>query len=142
MDRQVVVSEWTADAATGRTLGAMQMEGMLPNFFTINGKSFPDTDEIDVPAGKPVLLRLVNTGQFAYPLHMHGTAFRVVARDGHPVPRAAQERRDTLTLGSGERADIAFALPKGRWAVHCHIGHHLTNDGDGPVGLLTFVDAT
>ncbi|MFP5362418.1 MAG: multicopper oxidase domain-containing protein, partial [Thermoleophilia bacterium] len=56
--------------------------------------------------------------------------------------RAAQERRDTLTLESGERADIAFTLPKGKWIFHCHIGHHLTNDGDGPGGLITLVNAT
>ena len=142
VDRTLVVSEWSADGETGRTRGVMQMEGMLPNFFTINGKSFPDTARINVPAGKRVRLRLVNAGQFAHPLHLHGTAFRVVARDGHAVPGAAQERRDTLTLESGERADIEFTLPKGKWAFHCHIGHHLTNDGEGPGGLLTLLRAT
>ena len=139
VDRTLVFSEWSADAATGRTRGVMQMEGMLPNFFTINGKSYPDTDPVDVPAGKPVLLRLINAGQFAHPLHLHGTSFRVVARDGHPVPRIAQERRDAITLESGERADIAFTESPGKWLLHCHIGHHLTNDGAGPGGLVTLV---
>jgi len=139
-DRTLVVSEWTADAARGRTRGAMQMEGMLPNFFTINGKSYPDTDPIRVAAGKFVLLRLVNAGQFAHPLHLHGTAFRVVARDGHP--QRSHDLRDTLTLESGERADIAFTLPPGKWLFHCHIGHHLTNDGAGPGGLMTILKAS
>ena len=139
VDRTLVFSEWTADAATGRTRGVMQMEGMLPNFFTINGKSYPDTEPVDVPASRPVLLRLINAGQFAHPLHLHGTSFRVVARDGHPVPRLAQERRDSITLESGERADIAFTEPPGKWLLHCHIGHHLTNDGSGPGGLMTLV---
>jgi FtsP/CotA-like multicopper oxidase with cupredoxin domain len=122
-----------------RTRGAMEMEGMLRNFFTINGKSYPDTEQVDVPAGKPVLLRLINAGQFAHPIHLHGTAFRVVARDGHAVPRALQERRDTITLESGERADIALTEPPGKWLLHCHIGHHLTNDGGGPGGLITLI---
>ena len=142
VERTLVFSEWTADAASGRTRGVMQMEGMLPNFFTINGKSYPDTEQIDVPAGKPVLLRLVNAGQFAHPIHLHGTAFRILARDGHPLPRALQELRDTITLESGERADIAFTEPPGRWLLHCHIGHHLTNDGEGPGGLVTVVKAS
>ena len=142
VDRTLVFSEWSADAATGRTRGVMQMEGMFPNFFTINGKSWPDTEPVDVPAGKPVLLRLVNAGQFAHPLHLHGTAFRLVARDGHAVPRALQELRDTITLESGERADIAFTEPPGKWLLHCHIGHHLTNDGSGPGGLITLVKST
>jgi manganese oxidase len=142
VDKTLVFSEWTADAASGRVRGVMQMEGMLPNFFTINGKSYPDTDPVDVPAGKPVLLRLVDAGQMAHPIHLHGTAFRVVARDGHAIPRAQQQLRDTITLESGERADIAFTEPPGKWILHCHIGHHLTNDGDGPGGLITLIKST
>lgn len=142
VDKTLVFSEWTADPATGRVRGVMQMEGMLPNFFTINGKSFPDTEPIDIPTGKRVLFRLVNAGQMAHPIHLHGTAFRVVARDGHAIPRAQQQLRDTITLESGERADVAFTEPPGKWVLHCHIGHHLTNDGEGPGGLLTLVRST
>jgi FtsP/CotA-like multicopper oxidase with cupredoxin domain len=140
MERTLVFSEWTADAATGRTRGVMEAEGNLPNFFTINGKSYPDTEPIRVEAGEPVLLRLVNAGQFAHPIHLHGTSFEVVARDGHPA--RPEGRRDAVTLASGERADIAFSLPRGKWALHCHIGHHMTNDGEGPGGLLTIVEAS
>lgn len=139
-EETIVVSEWTADAASGRTRGVMEMEGMLPNFFTFNGKSFPDTEPIEVEAGETVLLRLVNAGQFEHPLHLHGTAFRVVARDGHPT--SDQGLRDAITLASGERADISFELPPGKWAFHCHIGHHLTNDGEGPGGLMTVFEAS
>lgn len=140
VDRTLVVSEWTADAASGRTRGVMEMEGMLPNFFTINGKSFPDTESINVPAGESVLLRLVNAGQLSHPLHLHGTAFKIVARDGHPTKVASL--RDTVTVASGERVDIAFKEPPGKWVFHCHIGHHTTNDGDGPGGLLTVIKST
>ena len=140
VEKTLVFSEWTADGATGRTRGVMDMDGMKPNFFTINGKSYPDTDPIEVEAGQRVRLRLVNAGQFAHPIHLHGTSFEVVARDGHPTP--VRERRDAITLASGERADVLFTLPRGKWALHCHIGHHLTNDGEGPGGLLTIVEAS
>lgn len=139
-EQTLLASEWTVDTETGRTRGAMQMDGMFPNIFTFNGRSYPDTKQIDVKAGREMLLRLVNAGQFAHPLHLHGTAFKVVARDGHPTDD--QSLRDTITLESGERADIAFKLPKGKWIFHCHIGHHMTNDGDGPGGLLTVIQAT
>ena len=138
-ERTIAVSEWTVDPAGGRTRGVMPMDGMWPNFFTINGKAFPATERIDVEAGEETVFRLVNLGQFAHPLHLHGTAFRVIARDGHRL--AQPELRDTLTLESGERADIAFELPRGRWLFHCHIGHHVTNDGDGPGGLMAVVQA-
>ena len=139
-DRTMVISEWTADAQSGRTRGVMEMEGMLPNFFTINGKSFPATETVKVRAGERILFRIVNAGQLAHPMHLHGTAFRVVARDGHPV--RDEGLRDTLLLASGERADVAFRLPKGKWIFHCHIGHHLTNDGESPGGLMTIVQAS
>lgn len=140
VERTLVISEWSADAASGRTRGVMEMEGMLPNFFTINGKSYPATETLHVKAGEPVLLRLINAGQFSHPMHLHGTAFRVVAEDGHPA--ANRGLRDTITLASGERADIAFELPPGKWVLHCHIGHHMTNDGESPGGLLEVIEAT
>lgn len=139
-ERTLIVSEMTVDPGSGRTRGVMPMEGMFPNFFTINGKSFPETDQIAVKAGERVTLRLINAGQFAHPLHLHGTAFSVTARDGHPTRDRAL--RDTLTLESGERADISFELPKGKWLFHCHIGHHATNNGEGPGGLMTIVNST
>ncbi len=141
VDKTLVFSEWASDPTSGRSRGVMQMEGMFPNFFTINGKSYPDTDPVNVAAGQRVLFRLVNAGQFAHPIHLHGTSFRVVARDGHAVPSGAVERRDTITLESGERADIEFTEPPGKWILHCHIGHHLTNDGEGPGGLLMLVNS-
>lgn len=141
VDKTLVFSEWASDPGTGRSRGVMQMEGMFPNFFTINGKSFPDTEPVNVKSGEKVLFRLVNAGQFAHPIHLHGTSFRVVAKDGHAVPKAAIERRDTITLESGERADIEFSVPQGKWILHCHIGHHLTNDGEGPGGLLMLVNS-
>ena len=140
-EETLVFSEWTADAKSGRTRGVMEMEGMLPNFFTINGKAFPDTDPITVSAGEKVRLRLVNAGQFAHPIHLHGTSFRIVARDGHPAREPGL--RDAVTLQSGERADIEFRLPKGKWLVHCHIGHHTTNNNtetQGGGGLTMIID--
>ena len=139
VDKALVFSEWTVDAESGRSRGVMQMEGNFPNFFTINGKMFPDTESLKVKAGEDIRLRLVNAGQFAHPIHLHGTSFRVEAQDGHPT--GDRRLRDTITLESGERADIRFRLPKGKWLLHCHIGHHLTNDGEGPGGLMQVIEA-
>ncbi len=139
VERTVMIAEWNLDPQTGETRPAMDMEGLLPNYFTLNGKSFPATEVIRVKRGDRVLLRLVGAGQFTHPMHLHGTDFRIVAKDGHPlaVPQAA----DVVQVGSGERYDIAFtATEPGRWVFHCHIGHHVTNNGDDPGGLLLVVD--
>jgi len=139
VERTIMIGEWAHDVATGETRPPMEMEGSLPNFFTLNGKSFPATETIGVKRGDRVLLRLVGAGQFEHPMHLHGTDFRIVGKDGHPVaePLAA----DVVQVAPGERFDIAFtATEPGRWLFHCHIGHHLTNDGDDPGGLILVVD--
>lgn len=141
VERTIAINEWNLHPASGATRPPMEMEGMLPNYFTLNGKSFPATETIEVKRNQRVLLRLVGAGQFTHPMHLHGTDFEVVAKDGHPL--AAPYKADVLQVAPGERFDIAFtATEPGKWAFHCHIGHHLTNDGASPGGLMLVVDVS
>lgn len=139
VERTLLLAEWNLDPSSGATRPPMEMPGMLPNYFTINGKSFPATETIAVRRGQRVLLRLVGAGQVVHPMHLHGTDFRIVAKDGHPVsgpPQAA----DVVQVAPGERVDIAFtATEPGKWLLHCHIGHHMTNNGEMPGGLTLVV---
>ena len=140
VERTVMINEWNVDVARSETRPPMEMEGMLPNFFTLNGKSYPATETIQVDRGDRVLLRVVGAGQFTHPMHLHGTDFEIVAKDGHPVAGEPQ-RADVVQIAPGERYDLAFtATEPGKWIFHCHIGHHLTNDGDDPGGLILTLD--
>ncbi|HET7450850.1 MAG TPA: multicopper oxidase domain-containing protein [Gaiellaceae bacterium] len=139
-ERTLLLAEWNLNPATGDTRPPMTMEGLLPNYFTINGKSYPATEPINVKPGERVLLRLIGAGQFNHPMHLHGTAFSVVAKDGHPL--TTPDTVDVVDVAPGERYDIAFTVPRGKWILHCHIGHHLTNNGASPGGLMTVIDAT
>ena len=139
VERTVLVQEWNLNAATGQTRPAMEMEGMLPNFFTLNGKSYPATETVTMRRGQRALFRLVGAGSLSHPMHLHGTDFTVLAKDGHPL--ASPFEADVIQVGSGERYDIAFTPDRpGKWVFHCHIGHHLTNDGEDPGGLLMVVN--
>ena len=62
-------------------------------------------------------------------MHIHGGPFRIVATDGQPVLPGAQLEKDAVNVGPGERYDVIWAarLP-GKWLLHCHINHHVTND--------------
>ena len=127
----------------GKTFAAMPMAGMEPNYFTINGKAFPDTEMINVKKGQLVRLRLAGIGQFVHPIHIHGVPFKIVATDGHPVPEAAQLTKDTVLVSPGERYDIEFiATETGQWMLHCHILHHTTNDNVEPGGLMLMINVT
>jgi FtsP/CotA-like multicopper oxidase with cupredoxin domain len=139
VDKTLMISE--SLLRDGQTFAPMPMSGMEPNFFTINGKAFPATEEITVKKGERVRLRLIAIGQFIHPMHLHGLPFKVIATDGHPVPEAAQLTKDTVSVAPGERYDIEFvATEPGQWILHCHILHHTTNDNVEPGGLMLMIN--
>ena len=124
----------------------MAMQGMEPNYFTINGKAYPETERIDVKVGQTVRLRIVGSGQFVHPMHLHGQPFTIVAADGIPLPEQARFQKDTLLIGPGERYDVEFvARAPGKWLFHCHINHHTTNnhvEDQGGGGLMLVVNVS
>jgi FtsP/CotA-like multicopper oxidase with cupredoxin domain len=139
VDKILMLSEWLV--RDGLTYAAMPMSGMEPNYFTINGKSFPATETITVKKGDRVRLRFIAIGQFIHPMHLHGFPFKIVATDGHPVPETAQLTKDTISVAPGERYDIEFiATETGQWMLHCHILHHTTNDNVEPGGLMMVIN--
>jgi plastocyanin domain-containing protein len=124
----IEMGEWKV--MNGQTFSAMEFDGMLPNYFTINGKSYPETETINAKVGDRILLRFIGTGQFAHPMHVHGGPFEIVATDGNPVKPSARWTKDTILVGPGERYDVIWqARQPGKWLIHCHINHHTTNDG-------------
>jgi FtsP/CotA-like multicopper oxidase with cupredoxin domain len=127
------------------TFPAMLMEGALPNYFTINGKSYPSTDTIHMKVGQTLKLRIIGSNNnFIHPMHMHGGPFTVVARDGETLPEAARFQADTVNVGPGQRYDVIWpARRPGKWLFHCHIPHHMTNNNveeKGGGGLTMIVE--
>lgn len=139
-DVTLMLQEWRVDPATGKTWPAMPTMAE-PNYFTINGKAFPAIESLVVQKGQRVRIRLIGAGQFIHPMHLHGMFFKVIATDGQLVPSAARLTKDTISVAPGERYDIEFVADNpGKWAFHCHILHHVTNDDMEPGGLLFVVE--
>jgi FtsP/CotA-like multicopper oxidase with cupredoxin domain len=141
----VQLQEWLE--REGLTYPAMLMEGGLPNFFTINGKAYPDTDTINLRVGQRLLVRFIGSNNnFVHPMHIHGGPFRVIAIDGNPLAESAQFDADTVNVGPGQRYDVVWtAREPGRWLLHCHIPHHTTNDNaeqHGGGGLMMVLNVT
>jgi FtsP/CotA-like multicopper oxidase with cupredoxin domain len=138
VDQVLMLSEWRW--LEGDTYPAMPMAGMEPNYFTINGKAFPATQEITLKKGQRLRLRFVGAGQFIHPMHIHGPAFKITATDGHPVPESQQLTKDTVLVGPGERYDVDWVASEvGQWMLHCHIPHHTTNAHEEPGGLMMMI---
>jgi len=141
----IQLQEWLQRA--GLTYPAMLMEGALPNYFTINGKAYPSTDTIHLKVGQTVKLRFIGSNNnFVHPMHVHGGPFTVVARDGQLLPLQARFDADTVNVGPGQRYDVVWqARQPGKWLIHCHIGHHTTNNNtetQGGGGLTMIIEVT
>ena len=131
----------------GYTFPAMPMDGMQPNFFTINGKSYPSTETIQAKVGDKILIRFIGSqSAFIHPMHIHGGPFTILATDGVTVPDGGRLVKDTVNVGPGERYDVLWqAREPGKWLLHCHINHHTTNDNReerGAGGLTMIIDVT
>lgn len=127
------------------TYPAMIMEGALPNYFTINGKAYPDTDVIRMKVGETVRLRFMGTNNnFAHPMHVHGGPYTVVAIDGETLRPDQRYEADSVSVAPGQRVDVVWtAREPGKWLVHCHIPHHTTNNNvevDGAGGLTMYIE--
>jgi len=122
-----------------------EMIGMLGQYYVLNGKSFPDTQPINVKQGQTVHLSFIGADVSAiHPMHLHGHTLNVVSEDGHML--AAPIQKDTLTVAPGETYDMTFdawAKPGSIYPLHCHILSHLMNPGQAPEdmgGLVTLVE--
>jgi FtsP/CotA-like multicopper oxidase with cupredoxin domain len=146
-DQELVIQlqEWIE--REGYTYPAMPMEGLLPNFFTINGKAYPETETVHARVGDQLLIRFIGSSSaFIHPMHVHGGPFTVIATDGVPIPEAARYEKDTINVAPGERYDVIWtAREAGKWLLHCHINHHTTNDNveeEGGGGLMMIIDVS
>jgi FtsP/CotA-like multicopper oxidase with cupredoxin domain len=144
-DREYVIQlqEWLM--REGLTFPAMPMDGMQPNYFTINGKAYPATETIPMKLGETLKVRFIGTNNgFIHPMHIHGGPFEVVARDGETIPASARFQADTVNVGPGQRYDVIWkARERGKWLIHCHIPHHTANNNTevkGGGGLMVVID--
>lgn len=139
----VQLQEWLM--REGLTYPAMPMDGGQPNYFTINGRAYPETDIIKLKIGETLKVRFIgsNTG-FIHPMHIHGGPFTVVARDGETLLPSIRYKADTVNIGPGQRYDVVWtALKPGKWMIHCHIAHHTTNNNvetKGGGGLMMYIE--
>jgi FtsP/CotA-like multicopper oxidase with cupredoxin domain len=102
---------------------------------TINGKSFPATDPIQVAKGDWIEVSYFNEGFQAHPMHLHKFPQLVLAKDGIPLDNPYWA--DTILVGPGERYTVLIhADDVGAFVWHCHILNHVERD-TGMFGMVT-----
>ncbi len=144
-DYVIQLQEWLL--REGLTYPAMPMDGGQPNYFTINGRSYPATETVRMKVGETLKVRFIGTNNgFIHPMHIHGGPFEVVARDGETIPASARFLSDTVNVGPGQRYDVIWTARRpGKWLIHCHIAHHTANNNvevNGGGGLMVVIDVS
>lgn len=87
--------------------------------WTINGKTFEETDPLAVTEGQRARLVFENRSSMWHPMHLHGHTFQVERSDG------AGARKDTVVVKPRSRVPVVFdADNPGDWMIHCHNAYH------------------
>ena len=121
------ISQAELNRATVRTFEFERSDGA----WSINGKFFdPNRPLVSPTVNTPEIWRLVNgSGGWAHPIHVHLELMRVLRRNGKVPPLSERDgfaRRDTVTLGPNDRADVfvKFRDFTGPFVFHCHNLEH------------------
>ena len=115
----------------GGMMGGMGgMGGMMGKaIWAINGMSMTGDGQpgmapvTTLTLGRSYVLTLRNDTAWSHPMHLHGHSFRVLSRNGAPVP--FNQWGDTVLVAPRETVDLAFVADNpGDWMFHCHITDH------------------
>ena len=115
------------------------IDGRPGNFWTINGRMFPDVPMFHVSEGDVVVMRIVNDSGDVHPMHLHGHHVVVLSRDG-VAASGSPWWVDSLDVRPGESYEIAFVADNpGIWSDHCHTLPHAV---DGLVAHVMYDGVT
>ena len=115
------------------------IDGRPGNFWTINGRMFPDVPMFHVSEGEVVVMRIVNDSGDVHPMHLHGHHVVVLSRDD-VAASGSPWWVDSLDVRPGESYEIAFVADNpGIWSDHCHTLPHAV---DGLVAHVMYDGVT
>lgn len=91
--------------------------------WTVNGKLFdPEVATVQVKQGDVEIWELEVKGNWWHPIHIHFEEGRILSRNGKPPPLHEQGRKDTYSLGPGEKVRVLLQFRDftGKYMMHCH----------------------
>jgi len=89
---------------------------MAPYRWTLNGKTFPDTEPLEVRQGQRVRLAFQNKTMMFHPMHVHGHTFALTSGGA---------RKDTVIVRPMQTLEVDLQADNlGQCATHCHNIYH------------------
>jgi manganese oxidase len=125
-DRVLVIGLWTKHSLVG---GIVAPKDLLR--FTINGKTWPNTERLAYTVGDSVRLRIVNASAAAHPMHLHGFYFNIDSRgdgsrDSTYDPATSLHKAVTERVAPGRTIALTWVPERaGNWLFHCHDNLHV-----------------
>jgi FtsP/CotA-like multicopper oxidase with cupredoxin domain len=96
------------------------VDGRLGNWWTVNGRMYPDIPMFMVREGDVVIITIENSAGSLHPMHLHGHHAVVLSRNG-TAATGSPWWVDTLDVERGATYVIAFVADNpGIWMDHCH----------------------
>lgn len=133
----IMLSSWDSNYADKPGQGGSPLD--TPNYFSMNGRSFPYTQPIRVKEGDVLRIRFYGAGSEFHSMHLHGHDMLVTHKDGTPLPNPYYA--DTVPIGPGERYDVIVEMNNpGLWMMHDHVDPHVTNNGQDHGGPMTVIE--
>jgi FtsP/CotA-like multicopper oxidase with cupredoxin domain len=91
--------------------------------WTINGKSFPKTDPVQVQSGRRYRLRFDNQSDEAHPLHLHRHSFELTRFAGVATAGVV---KDVVMVPARRQVEVDFVADNpGPSLLHCHMQLHM-----------------
>ena len=125
-DRVFLIALWSKAPLPGGIVGRNSVLR-----FTINGKSWPNTERLAYAVGDTVRFRVVNTSGAAHPMHLHGFYFDVNSRgdgtmDSVYAKATPPQRVVTERIAPGRTLSMTWVPERGgNWLFHCHDNYHV-----------------
>jgi FtsP/CotA-like multicopper oxidase with cupredoxin domain len=92
--------------------------------WTINEKSYPDTDSPTLTAGRRYRLSFINRSTNDHPVHLHRHSFELRRLPGQPETHGIL--KDTVLVDAKSQLDVEFtANDPGATLFHCHQQNHM-----------------
>ena len=131
-DRVFMIGVWFRPADTSASHPVADQDIM-----TINGKSWPHTEQFTFTQGDTVHWRWINPSASSHPMHLHGFYFDVESRgDGQRDTSYLPDRRPRevteLMLPGGTMRMNWVPERTGNWLFHCHFSFHVSPDASLP----------
>ncbi len=139
----VVLSEVDPALNNSADPAAFDMRDYKPQYWLINGKSYPQTDAIPSTAGNTVLLRYINAGLLPHSMGVLGLDQTLLASDGIELPYS--RKVVVQNIAPGQTMDMLVGMPAtvpaggGNYALYdTNLLLH-NNGAAGFGGMMTFI---